>query len=94
MKSAHKIRICMLATLIAVLPTFAQIRTGVAVIREKDKAFFVTDEARRIGDQILLYQRASGGWPKNIDMAKPLSDDERKAVEKDKARPRGAMPRT
>ena len=86
MKSAHKIRICMLATLIAVLPTFAQIRTGVAVIREKDKAFFVTDEARRIGDQILLYQRASGGWPKNIDMAKPLSYDERKAVEKDKAR--------
>ena len=39
---------------------------------------------RRVGDQILLYQRITGGWPKNIDMAKPLSDEERAQVIKDK----------
>jgi PelA/Pel-15E family pectate lyase len=33
-------------------------------------------EARRIADQVLLYQRENGGWPKNIDMAKPLIEQE------------------
>lgn len=47
---------------------------------------FMTDEARRIGDQILLYQRDTGGWPKNIDMAKPLSDKERTLILEDKQR--------
>lgn len=46
--------------------------------------FFQSDDALRIGDQILLYQRDTGGWPKNIDMAKPLSDQERALVEADK----------
>ena len=34
----------------------------------------------RIADNMLLYQRSSGGWPKNIDMAKPLSESQRAAV--------------
>jgi len=54
------------------------------VVRETSPAFFQTKEARRIGDQILLYQRITGGWPKNIDMAKPLSDEERAQVMADK----------
>ena len=48
--------------------------------------FFHTEEARRIGDQVLLYQRVTGGWPKNINMATPLSDEQRAQVLKDKAR--------
>ena len=31
----------------------------------------------RIADNMLLYQRNSGGWPKNIDMAKPLGASQR-----------------
>ncbi len=34
-------------------------------------------EAVRIGDNVLLYQRDSGGWPKNTDMAAPLSDQQK-----------------
>jgi len=34
-------------------------------------------EAVRIADNLLLYQRDSGGWPKNIDMAKPFDEVER-----------------
>ncbi|MFL6253581.1 MAG: pectate lyase [Pyrinomonadaceae bacterium] len=34
-------------------------------------------EALRIADNLLLYQRDVGGWPKNIDMAAPLSEKER-----------------
>lgn len=45
-------------------------------LRITDKEFFVTDEARRIGDQLLCYQRVTGGWPKNIDMERPLSSHE------------------
>ncbi|HEU0253485.1 MAG TPA: pectate lyase [Pyrinomonadaceae bacterium] len=29
-------------------------------------------EALRIADNMVLYQRSSGGWPKNTDMEKPL----------------------
>lgn len=49
-------------------------------------AFFQTEEARRIGYQVLLYQRVTGGWPKNINMATPLSDEQRTQVLKDKER--------
>jgi pectinesterase len=31
----------------------------------------------RIADLVLLYQRDSGGWPKNIDMGKPISEEDR-----------------
>ena len=37
-----------------------------------DDSFLVTDEARRIGTQVLIYQLESGGWPKNINMAIPI----------------------
>lgn len=55
-------------------------------LRHVDKEFFMTDEARRIGDQLLLFQRVTGGWPKNIDMAVPLTADEAAAVEAEKSR--------
>jgi PelA/Pel-15E family pectate lyase len=45
--------------------------------------FFVSQgdaEALRIADNFILYQRSSGGWPKNIDMAKVVSDSERAAI--------------
>lgn len=53
---------------------------------ETDKNFFLTNEARRIGDQILIYQRCTGGWPKNINMTKPMTDDEMQKVRNDKKR--------
>ena len=49
-----------------------------------DPEFFSTAEATRIGDNLLLYQQTTGGWPKNIDMAKKLSDSEKKKVEAQK----------
>lgn len=51
-----------------------------------DPEFFVSDEARRVGDQVLLYQRVTGGWPKNIDMARPLDDSEAGQVAREKGR--------
>ena len=48
--------------------------------------FYKTEEAQRIGDQVLLYQRVTGGWPKNINMSRPLTDEERAQVRRDKER--------
>ena len=48
--------------------------------------FYKTEEAQRIGDQVLLYQRVTGGWPKNINMSRPLTDEERAQVLRDKER--------
>lgn len=55
-------------------------------LRETNKDFFKTAQARQVGDQVIDYQRITGGWPKNIDMAKPMTDSERKQVLQDKVR--------
>lgn len=36
------------------------------ILREEDPSFFRTADAVRIGDQVLLWQRDTGGWPKNL----------------------------
>src|SRR5215217_5429666 len=40
-------------------------------------------EALRIADNVVLYQRSSGGWPKNIDMAKPLNESGKASLLRD-----------
>lgn len=56
------------------------------LLRESDPSFFRTDEALRIGDQVLAWQRVTGGWPKNIDMARRLTDAELAQVLAEKSR--------
>src|SRR5262245_17139015 len=46
--------------------------------------WYAGDEATRIADNVLLYQRESGGWPKNIDMALVLSEEEKAGIAKQK----------
>ena len=48
--------------------------------QKKPDEWYGTAEAVRIADNLLLYQRDSGGWPNNIDMAKPLGDSARAAL--------------
>lgn len=61
-------------------------RTAKKILREEDPEFFKTPDAMRIGDQILLWQRSTGGWPKNIDMVSPMSDELKAEVAADKDR--------
>jgi PelA/Pel-15E family pectate lyase len=42
--------------------------------------WYQTDEAARIADQIVFYQKANGGWEKNIDMAMMLTQAEKAAL--------------
>jgi len=45
--------------------------------------FYTSDEAIRIADNVLLYQRNTGGW-KNTDMARVLSDKDKAGLRKAK----------
>lgn len=56
------------------------------LMRETSAEFFRTPEARRVGDQIMAYQRVTGGWPKNIDMTRPMSAEELDKVMAQKSR--------
>lgn len=49
-----------------------------------EDTFFRTEEARRIGDNVLLYQQTTGGWPKNVYIPAELSEKEYAAALKDK----------
>jgi len=51
-----------------------------SIIENMDDAWYATKEAKDIAENVLLYQRNIGGWPKNIQMQKPLSSDEKKAL--------------
>lgn len=55
-----------------------------AVMSTKNPEFFKTDDARRIGEQVLLFQRVTGGWPKNTDMVTPLNYEQAEKVKKEK----------
>lgn len=47
-----------------------------------EPGWYLSDEALKIADNILIYQRASGGWPKNIEFRRLLSDAEKKDLTK------------
>lgn len=48
--------------------------------------FYRSPEAARIGRQVLAYQRVTGGWPKNIDMAREMTEEEITKVVAEKPR--------
>ncbi|HEV2761393.1 MAG TPA: pectate lyase [Pyrinomonadaceae bacterium] len=56
----------------------ASIKWGDALKQKPE--WYSTDEAVRVADNLLLYQRETGGWPKNVDMAKPLGESQKAAV--------------
>jgi PelA/Pel-15E family pectate lyase len=53
-------------------------------VLKQENAWYGGVEAIRIADNVLLYQRNTGGWPKNIDMAATLSESKAAAVAKQK----------
>ena len=48
------------------------------------REWYGSAEAARIADNLIAYQRESGGWPKNIDMAVLLSESQRADIAKEK----------
>jgi len=67
--------------------TNAQIvnRSWSEVVNNKNKAWFDTDTAKTVAENVLLYQKDIGGWPKNIKMQNPLSDGDKAELQDDKS---------
>lgn len=54
------------------------------VVNTKNEAWFDTDTAKMVAENVLLYQRDIGGWPKNTKMQKPLTPPEKAELIDDK----------
>jgi PelA/Pel-15E family pectate lyase len=52
----------------------------------RDAEWYGGEEAVRIADNLLLYQHTNGGWPKNIDMARAMSDAEKERLARNRDR--------
>lgn len=50
-------------------------------------AWYGSAEAARIADNLLVYQHDIGGWDKNIDMARALTEEDRARLEREKHDP-------
>lgn len=55
-------------------------------LKSRNAEFLASDSARHVAERVLLYQRDTGGWPKNIDMTRPLTAEEESRVRADKTR--------
>ena len=54
-------------------------------ILQQPDAWYGSREAVAVADNVLRYQRHTGGWPKNIDMARPLTDADRQRLDTERA---------
>jgi PelA/Pel-15E family pectate lyase len=52
---------------------------------KKDQPKYKPDELAAIGDNILLYQKSNGGWPKNYDILAILTPDQKDSLLRDKS---------
>ncbi|WP_116125537.1 pectate lyase [Lewinella sp. IMCC34183] len=61
--------------------------------QRQDSAWYGTPEAARVADNLLVYQHATGGWPKNTDMAAPLTPADITAITAAKTDPQDDLGR-
>lgn len=52
-----------------------------SITEREEGSWFGSDEAKAIAENVLLYQRDIGGWPKNIQMQNLLTDKEKLALQ-------------
>ncbi|MEO8535344.1 MAG: pectate lyase [Flavobacterium sp.] len=50
------------------------------VIRKNDASWYASAEAKKVAENVLLYQRNIGGWPKNIQMQQELTPQQQKEL--------------
>jgi pectinesterase len=79
MKYKHTILVLLMSCFYSFTPSKAQVldHSWEQIINRNDTAWFTTEEAKEVAENVLLYQRNMGGWPKNITMQKPLSSKEK-----------------
>lgn len=58
----------------------ASVAGSAGKIPEREPKWYGSDEAVRIADNVLLYQRTTGGWPANVDMSCELTEEQKDKV--------------
>ena len=53
-------------------------------LSQQKARWYTSEEAMRIADNLILYQRDCGGWPKNIEMASVLSEKDKSDLTRQK----------
>ncbi len=66
------------------LKTGSEERTNWGTLLSKSSDWYQQKDAQHIADNIILFQRESGGWPKNINMARDLTPNEVRIVKNNK----------
>ncbi|MBK0370749.1 pectate lyase [Flavobacterium agrisoli] len=61
----------------------------VDIVRKNPTAWFQTEVAKAVAENVLLYQKDIGGWHKNIEMQKPISEEEKAKLKAEKSDPKG-----
>jgi pectinesterase len=51
-----------------------------SIIYASEDTWYASEQAQEIAENVLLYQRTIGGWPKNTPMHLPLSTNEKKKL--------------
>lgn len=66
---------------------------GQTVKRRKNSELYTTDtgflcsaEGKRIGDQLLMFQRVTGGWPKNVDICSVFTSAQLDSIRSEQTR--------
>lgn len=72
----------LMATLLVSLSSIADVQNKKwsQVATQMSESWYGTDEAKAIAENVLLYQKNSGGWGKNIEMHKTLTEAEKQNV--------------
>lgn len=75
MSSTPRFGLKTLTVLYAVMAMSSALRADVAWGKalQQAPAWYSSDEAAKLADNLLAYQHSSGGWPKNTDMSLPPS---------------------
>lgn len=59
-------------------------QTWVSIATSRPAAWYSTNEAKEVAENVLLYQKNAGGWPKNINMHLILTDAEKAVIASEK----------
>ncbi len=59
-------------------------RSWSSVAKNMPEEWYGSDESKKVAENVLLFQRDIGGWPKNIPFHKPISESEKAVAMEDK----------
>jgi pectinesterase len=82
MNNFFKVIIALFLGIVSTINLQAQVleKSWSSITSMNNDAWYASAEAKAVAENVLLYQRNIGGWPKNIQLQKSLSDTQKKEL--------------